>query len=162
VTVTVGGNDAGFTSVIERCAEPWPITCTAQIAMAQNFIRATLPGRLDTVYNAIRSRAPHARVVVVGYPRLFDGRTCNLLARISTSEETALNAAADILATTTRNRARAHGFAFVDARTAFTGHEICDGVEWLNGLSYPISESYHPNRTGQVGFSGLVRPALLG
>jgi len=162
VTITVGGNDAGFSSVIERCAEPWPITCTAQIAAAQNLIRTTLPGRLDTVYNAIRSRAPHARVIVVGYPRLFDGRTCNLLARISAAEETALNATADLLATTTQTRAAAHGFAFVDARTAFAGHEICAGVEWLNGLSYPVSESYHPNRAGQIGFAGLVRPALLG
>lgn len=162
VTITVGGNDAGFSSVIERCAEPWPVTCTSQVAAAQSFIRNTLPGRLDTVYNAIRSRAPHARVVVVGYPRLFEGKTCNLLARISLSEEASLNTTADILATTTQSRAAAHGFTFVDSRNAFSSHEICAGVEWLNGLSDPVTESYHPNRGGQIGFAGLIQPALLG
>ena len=162
VTISIGGNDAGFSSVIERCAEPWPITCTAQITAAQNLIRNTLPGRLDTVYNAIRSKAPHARVIVVGYPRLFDGKTCNLLARISTGEEASLNATADLLATTTSTRAAAHGFTFVDPRIAFTGHAICDSVEWLNGLSDPVGESYHPNRSGQVGYANLVRPALAG
>jgi lysophospholipase L1-like esterase len=162
VTISIGGNDAGFSSVIERCAEPWPITCTAQITAAQNLIRNTMPGRLDTVYNAIRSKAPHARVTVVGYPRLFDGKTCNLLARISTSEESSLNTTADLLATTTAARAAAHGFEFVDPRTTFTGHAICDSVEWLNGLSNPVGESYHPNRSGQVSYASLVRPALNG
>ena len=162
VTISIGGNDAGFSSVIKRCAEPWPTTCTAQIAVAQGFIQHTLPGRLNTVYNAIRGRAPHARVVVVGYPRLFDGKTCNLLARISTGEESALNSTADLLATTTATSAKAHGFGFVDSRTAFTGHAICDGDEWLNGLSNPVGESYHPNRSGQAAYANLVRPALAG
>ncbi|MEJ7724451.1 MAG: hypothetical protein WKF64_09110, partial [Ilumatobacteraceae bacterium] len=44
---------------------------------AEDFINATLPGRLDTVYQQVRSRAPNARVVVVGYPRLFMGEDCN-------------------------------------------------------------------------------------
>jgi lysophospholipase L1-like esterase len=160
VTISIGGNDAGFSSVITQCAKPWPYTCTSQITTAQNFIRDTLPGRLDSVYSAIRTHAPNARVVVVGYPRLFNGKTCNLLSRISSAEESALNTTADLLATTTAARAAAHGFGFVDARSAFTGHAICDSVEWINGLSDPVGESYHPNRNGQAGYANLVQPAL--
>jgi lysophospholipase L1-like esterase len=160
VTISVGGNDAGFSSVLEQCAKPWPYTCTSQISTAQNFIRNTLPGRLDSVYSAIRAHAPNAWVVVVGYPRLFDGRTCNLLSRISTAEESSLNTTADLLATTIAGRAALHGFKYVDPRTAFTGHAICDSTEWINGLSDPVDESYHPNRAGQVGYANLVAPAL--
>jgi hypothetical protein len=36
-------------------------------------IRNTLPGKLDQVYNAIKSRAPTATVIVLSYPRLFMG-----------------------------------------------------------------------------------------
>jgi len=25
---------------------------------------------------------------------------------------------------------------------------VCDDVEWLNGLSNPVGESYHPNPPG--------------
>jgi lysophospholipase L1-like esterase len=160
VTITVGGNDAGFSSVIEQCAKPWPYTCTSQISTAQTFIRNTLPGRLDAVYSAIRTHAPNAHVVVVGYPRLFNGSTCNLLSRISSAEESSLNTTADLLATTTATRAAAHGFTFADARTAFTGHAICDSVEWINGLSDPVDESYHPDRAGQTGYANLVQTAL--
>ncbi|MEV6524788.1 SGNH/GDSL hydrolase family protein [Longispora sp. NPDC051575] len=162
VTVSVGGNDAGFADVITQCAKPWPWTCTSEINTANAFIRNTLPGRLDGLYSQIRSRAPGARVVVVGYPRLFQGESCNTLARISAAEASALNGTADLLATTTAGRASAHGFAFVDSRSAFTGHAVCSNSEWLNGLSNPISESYHPNRNGHVGYANIVEPALRG
>ena len=163
VTVSVGGNDAGFTSVLTACAQPWPTTCWDEIDDANAFIRDTLPGQLDGLYTEIRARAPNARVAVVGYPRLFNGEECNLIARISPGEQAALNETADLLATTTADRAAAHGFAFVDVRDAFTGHAVCDDVEWLNGISNPIGESYHPNRSGHSdGYTPLVEAALQG
>ncbi|ROT32037.1 SGNH/GDSL hydrolase family protein [Micromonospora sp. HM5-17] len=160
VTVSAGGNDIGWVSVVSRCALPWPYTCWAEIDAAENMIRNTLPGRLDQLYSRIRSLAPNARVAVVGYPRLFNGEECNLIARISPGEQAEMNAAADLLATTIRARAEAHGFAFVDARGPFTGHAVCDDVEWINGISNPLSESYHPNRAGHVGYTGIVTSAL--
>ncbi|GLI03195.1 SGNH/GDSL hydrolase family protein [Phytohabitans aurantiacus] len=160
VTVSAGGNDIGWSSAISRCALPWPYTCWAQIDSAENQIRTVLPGRLDQLYARIRALAPAARVVVVGYPRLFNGEECNLIARISPGEQKELNAAADLLAVTTRDRAAAHGFGFVDARAHFTGHAVCDDVEWLNGTSNPLSESYHPNRAGQTGYAAAVEAAL--
>ncbi len=160
VTISIGGNDAGFSSVIEQCALPWPYNCTTDVNNAVSFIRNTLPGKLDSVYSAIRSRATNARVVVVGYPRLFNGQTCNAGARISTTEEGQLNDAADVLAGVVSARASAHGFSFVDPRSAFASHEICASTEWLNGLSNPIGESYHPNRNGHVGYANLVTPVL--
>lgn len=160
VTVSVGGNDAGFADVITQCALPWPWTCTTDINNANNYIRNTLPGALNNLYNQIRTRAPNARVVVVGYPRLFNGEECNVGARISPSEQAALNATADLLATTIAGRAAAYGFRFVDVRSAFTGHAVCDDVEWLNGLSNPVLESYHPNAVGHTsGYTPLVANA---
>lgn len=161
VTISIGGNDAGFSSVITQCAKPWPYTCTKEIAAANAFIRDTLPGRLDNVYDQIRAKAPNARVVVVGYPRLFNGETCNALARLSAGEQTELNKTADLLATTTKGRATAHGYSFVDPRDPFEGHQVCDDSEWINGLSNPIIESYHPNRNGQTAYTGLVKPFLV-
>ncbi len=162
VTVSIGGNDAGFSDVIKKCALPWPYNCTGDINNANSFISNTLPGRLNSVYSAIRTRATNARVVVVGYPRLFNGEECNVGARISSTEQGQLNHTADVLASVTAGRASAYGFRFVDPRSAFTGHAICDDVEWLNGLSNPVGESYHPNRNGHVGYANLVQTALTG
>ena len=158
VTISVGGNDAGFSSVLTECAQPWwSSDCNGAIDQAQSIVRNTLPGRLDALYGAIRSRATTAKVVVVGYPRIFNGEDCNAATFFSPAEETRLNQTADLLDTTIRERASAHGFSFVDPRTAFTGHAVCDSPEWINGLSNPIAESYHPNRTGQSsGYAALV------
>ncbi|MPY85593.1 MAG: SGNH/GDSL hydrolase family protein [Actinophytocola sp.] len=157
VTVQVGGNDAGFVEVLTACARPWPYTCWAEINEANRVISDVLPGRLDALYDGIAARAPHAQVVVVGYPRLFNGEQCNAGARISPGEQIELNRSADRLAKVIRARAAAHGFEFADPRAAFTGHAVCDDTEWINGLSYPIVESYHPSRPGQsLGYTPLV------
>lgn len=162
VTVTIGGNDAGFSNVIVECAKPWwAADCDGRIDTAQSFIRNTLPGRLDTVYSAIQSRAPSARRIALGYPRLFMGVDCNAGTWFSSAEMTRLNQTADLLRDVTRARAQAHGMTFLDAIPPFTGHAVCSSTEWINGLSNPTSESYHPNRTGQrSGYTAMVRSII--
>jgi lysophospholipase L1-like esterase len=161
VTYTIGGNDAGFSSVITECAQPWwSSDCNGAIDQAQAYIRNTLPGRLDSVNNTIKSRSPSAKVIPLSYPRLFMGEDCNAGTWFSPDEETRLNQTADLLRDTIRSAATRAGanFVFKDAIPPFIGHAVCDSVEWLNGLSNPISESYHPNRTGQSsGYTPLVR-----
>ncbi len=84
-TITIGGNDAGFSNVIINCAAYY-FTCDSAINNANTFIKNQLPGLLDTTYGDIRSHAPNAHVVVLGYPHLFtsDGKTCNFNALTST------------------------------------------------------------------------------
>ena len=97
-------------------------------------------------------------MIVLGYPRLFMGVDCNAGTFFSSSEMTKLNATADLLRDVTSARAAAHGFVFKDAIPPFIGHAVCSNTEWLNGLSNPTSDSYHPNRTGQSsGYAPLVR-----
>ena len=69
VTISVGGNDAGFASVLTTCAQPsWLSNCIGAVNGAQRYIAITLPGSLQTLYASIRAKAPNAKVVVVGYP----------------------------------------------------------------------------------------------
>jgi len=161
VSVQVGGNDAGFSSVITECAKPsWLGDCNSAVANAQSIINNTLPGRLNTLYASIKSRAASARVVVVGYPRLFNGTDCNAGTFFSPDEMTRLNATADLLNSKIAASASAAGFTFVNPTSLFIGHAVCGSPEWINGLSNPVSESYHPNVTGQANFANLVQPAL--
>ncbi|HKF31715.1 MAG TPA: SGNH/GDSL hydrolase family protein [Jatrophihabitantaceae bacterium] len=162
VTVQAGGDDLNFSSVITTCAEPsWLGDCDKAVANAQSIARNTLPGRLDALYNAIRSHATKAKVTVVGYPRLFNGVDCNAATWFSAHDESILNQTADLLDSTMAGRASAHGFAFVNPEQAFIGHAVCDKVEWINGLSNPVRESYHPNRSGQSAYANLVDADLV-
>jgi lysophospholipase L1-like esterase len=164
VTISIGGNDAGFADVLTTCAQPaWLSNCNGAIDRAQSYIRNSLPAALSSLYAQIRSRAPQSKVTVVGYPRIFNGEDCNLLTWFSGTEMTRLNATADLINSVTSGRASAAGFSFANPTSRFVGHAVCDDVEYLNGLSNPVVESYHPNRLGHSsGYTPVVSPLVTG
>lgn len=158
VSISIGGNDAGFADAMTTCVTQGENACVRRVAEAREYIGATLPGKLDAVYDAIRSKAPSAKVVVLGYPRMYelDGQ-CSV--GISEKSRAAINAASDDLSDVTAKRAADHGFTYGDVRTTFSGHEICSAAPWLHSVTYPIVESYHPTAAGQ---SGGYYPVLEG
>ncbi|MEU5715206.1 SGNH/GDSL hydrolase family protein [Streptomyces sp. NPDC020403] len=151
VSISIGGNDAGFADVMTTCVLQSESTCLSRIATARAYVDSTLPGRLDSVYSAISAKAPAARVVVLGYPRFYQlGGSC--IAGLSETERAAINSASDYLNAATAKRAADHGFAFGDVTQTFTGHEICSGSAWLHSVNWlNIGESYHPTAAGQSG-----------
>ncbi|MEE1752466.1 SGNH/GDSL hydrolase family protein [Streptomyces sp. SP18CS02] len=151
VSITIGGNDAGFADVMTTCVLESEANCLARINQARDFVATTLPGRLDSVYSAIRAKAPSARVVVLGYPRFYKlSGTC--VGGLSENERRAINDASDYLNTATAKRAADHGYTFADVAPAFAGHEICSGSAWLHSVNWlNIGESYHPTASGQSG-----------
>ncbi|MFJ4979080.1 SGNH/GDSL hydrolase family protein [Streptomyces coeruleorubidus] len=150
VSLSVGGNDAGFADVMTTCVTQSDSACVSRINTARAYVDSTLPGKLDSVYSAIRSKAPNAHVVVLGYPRFYKlGTTC---LGLSEAKRKAINDASDHLNTAIAKRAANHGFTFGDVRPAFTGHEICSGNSWLHSVNWlNIGESYHPKAPGQSG-----------
>ncbi|MDT0322432.1 SGNH/GDSL hydrolase family protein [Streptomyces millisiae] len=150
VSVSIGGNDAGFGATMQTCVLSGTSACLAAVAAAEAYMDTTLPGQLDATYRAIRDRAPNAEVVVLGYPRLYQlNGSC--LFGISEESRAAINGAADHLGEVTAKRAADFGFAYGDVRPAFTGHEICSGAPWLHSLTLPVGDSYHPTADGQRG-----------
>ncbi|WP_030542248.1 SGNH/GDSL hydrolase family protein [Streptomyces albus] len=150
VSISIGGNDAGFADVMTTCVLSSQSTCLDRVAEARAYMNNTLPGKLDQVYSAIRAKAPSARVVVLGYPRLYKlNGSC--IAGLSETERSALNAASDNLNDVTAKRAADHGYAFGDVRPTFAGHEICSGSSWIHSVTFPINHSYHPTASGQSG-----------
>lgn len=161
VSVTAGGNDAEFGEVMETCMLGGESTCQARIAQARTYIQQTLPRELDATYSAIRSKAPAARVVVLGYPRLFTLHGRCLLG-MSETKRAAIDDAADALDTVMSQRAAGHGFVFADVRGQFTGHGICSEAPWIRSATLPMSESYHPTAVGHAQgylpvFAGTAR-----
>jgi lysophospholipase L1-like esterase len=158
VTVQIGGNDIGFASMIINCTFG---NCTSQLASVQSTITNTLPAKIDSVYNQIKSRAPSATVVVVGYPSPAGTKTCSAALGISAAEVTGINQVAAVLRDTIKARATAAGFAFADPIPSFVGHDVCSSSPWLNGFTWG-SSSYHPKANGHsLGFKPLVS-GLLG
>ncbi|MEV5510033.1 SGNH/GDSL hydrolase family protein [Streptomyces orinoci] len=149
VSLTIGGNDAGFGDTMKSCVLGSDSSCLDRIGQATAYIQDQLPGRLDDVYSAIGDKAPDARVVVLGYPRLY--RLGGVCLGLSDTKRRALNDAADLLDSVIAKRAADHGFDYGDVAAAFAGHELCSGSPWLHSVSWPVDESYHPTAAGQSG-----------
>jgi hypothetical protein len=160
VSVTVGGNDIGFADLIVQCTLS---DCSAALDSTRASLPNVLPSRLDMVYGAIRSQAAlGARVVVVGYPRMFTSVGCFGTFGISSTERTKANQLADALDGVIAARAAAFGLTYKSAIAPFSTHAVCSSGSWLNGLNLlNTGESYHPNRNGQsLGYTPLVRAAV--
>ncbi len=149
VSITIGGNDVGFSSIMTDCILGGTTTCVNEINAAKANATANLPGKLATVYNGIKSKAPNAHVVVLGYPDFYDlSKNC---VGISQTSRAAIDGGIDLLDSITSTAAAKAGFTYGEVRGSFAGHEICDSNRWLHSVDFwDITESYHPTAAGQA------------
>ena len=158
VSMTIGGNDVGFSTVMEDCVLGSDSTCLNAINSAENTTRTQLPAWLDATYSAIRSHAPSAHVVILGYPHFYDLANSSSCVGLDTTKRTALDQGADLLNSTIQTEvAKYANFTWESVASRFAGHELCDSTPWLHSLTWPIGSSYHPTAAGQ---SGAYLPAL--
>jgi lysophospholipase L1-like esterase len=150
VTMTIGGNDIGFSNLIYQCTLS---DCSAALDSTRANLETTLGAALDQVYTTVKSRAaPDAKIVVLGYPHVFSGAGCLSALGVTPTEQAKANALADAVDYVIAAHAAADGVTYRSAIGAFTGHAVCSSSPWLNGLNLlSTTESYHPNRTGQSG-----------
>ncbi|WP_181768393.1 SGNH/GDSL hydrolase family protein [Streptomyces albidus (ex Kaewkla and Franco 2022)] len=164
VTLQVGGNDVGFVDVLKNCILTTDdADCIAGVEAAKAAATGSLSPALSQTYAAVRAAAPSAKVIVVGYPRLYTiGGNCGILG-LSDKERTALNSAADTLAEIMSARSQEAGFTFLDARPVFDPHTLCSGgSEWVTSLEWDkLNESYHPNVEGhRDGYLAALNPLM--
>ena len=149
ISMTVGGNDENFSGIMQDCNLDGTSTCVREVQAAEADAEANLPGKLATLFGNIRAAAPHARVVVLGYPDFYDlSRNCIGLSQTS---RTAIDGGIDTLDGILKSAAGKAGNIFADARSAFGGHEICDSNRWLHSVNFTdLGESYHPTAAGHA------------
>jgi hypothetical protein len=176
VTVGIGGNDLGFSTIAGNCASytPWGPTrvgwsCEAhytsggvdQVAAAVQQVEAKVAG----VLSLVRQRAPGAEIFVIGYPDIIPptGSGCwpDLPFRVGDLDflrgvETKLNAAL-------AGAAAGAGDHYVDMAAPSQDHSACsdEGTRWVEGVlpstgSYPL----HPDAFGMAGMATVLEGAI--
>lgn len=163
VSVTIGGNDVGFSTIMKTCALQGTSACLGTVAAAEDLARTVLPGRLDALYTAISAQAPQARVVVLGYPDFYRLHVWYCVG-LGGADRAGIDEGIDVLDQVTADAAAAHGFTFVDVRPAFADHQLCSGHKWLHSVDFAhLTESYHPTADGQSqGYLAAFTAAVAG
>jgi lysophospholipase L1-like esterase len=148
VSITIGGNDVGFSNIMETCVLDSTSACESAVSAAETYANTTLPGDLDTMLADIHTDAPGAKVIVLDYPDFYD-LSVWLCLGLSSADHQALDNGINDLDGVIQTAAVDNGDTFADVRNQFSGHELCDDAGWLNSVTLPIDDSYHPTATGQ-------------
>jgi hypothetical protein len=151
VSVTVGGDDVGFESVMLTCEVLFLVTsaCVRAIDKAAASAQASLPGKLDILLSEIRADAPNAIVIVLDYPLFYDLSKSSSCTVLTATDRKAVNHGINVLDGLIKTAADRSDDVFADVRRAFAGHEICDTGSWLNSVDWAdFTASYHPTADG--------------
>jgi lysophospholipase L1-like esterase len=155
VTLTAGGNDVGFSTVMQNCFVIVTSSCQSSLVNAETLVaNGTVAANVAAVVQAVRARAPEAKIVVAGYPLLFNEPSRYQWAARVNVDTVALN---DVVAAA----AAANGAVFVDVETAFAGHGIGSQSPWVNDWSWlRTTDGFHPNATGYAAYATEIRKVI--
>jgi lysophospholipase L1-like esterase len=174
VTLQVGGDDIGVGHIAATCAtlsltSPFGHPCqqhytsggTDQLAQA---VAQTAP-KVAAVLAGIRQRAPHARILLVGYPDILpvSGNGCWPEVAVARGDVPYLRGIENQLNGMLAATAAAHGVTFVNTYAASVGHDACQhpGTKWVEGLiPTSVAVPFHPNALGEQAMAQEVERAI--
>jgi hypothetical protein len=182
VTITISGNDAGFSKIVTFCAIK--LSCLDTLSWTppdggdERTIRAYATRRireldetlLPTFYTALRAHFPAARILVLGYPQLFaagsdfaEQRFCQKAYRtFSQAERSGFRDLQRQYNGVIEQRARAAGLEYIEVADAFEGHETCGPKgPWLAFVKDAIRELESFSQSGGVD-AGNFHPTASG
>lgn len=184
VTLTIGGNDIGFSDFAKEC-----VLGTCQIGStayntALDKINNVLPSALTATYQKILAAFPNAKIFVMDYPQVIAAKTTSdpLDSRCVYMYNSGSNGtgspyypwedawgARDIVskldakistAVGSVNNSRLYYVPVNGSGSPFIGHGICDsGASYFQNLDQAVhNEAYvfHPNATGQQKYADLM------
>jgi lysophospholipase L1-like esterase len=167
VTLGIGGNDIGFSGIVQNCAtlNPFGRPCRDEYVVngvdeISQRIAATGP-RITQVIQGIRARSPQAEIYVVGYQSILPntGIGCWPTMPLTFVDVGYLRNKHKQLNNMIRNRAQAAGAVYVDAYTPSIGHDACKSptARWVEPI-LPANPAapVHPNARGMVGVANAV------
>jgi len=171
VSLTIGGNDIGFSEVAESCitVNPFSHPCLDKYNPGGNDqlkarIEATAP-KVAAVLQGIHSRSPAAKIYVVNYPAIFPetGSGCWPQMPLGFQDVPYLRSTEQRLNSMLAAQAAANGATLVNWYGASIGHDACKGTStrWVEPLvPGTLAAPIHPNKQGMAGGAATLVAAV--
>ena len=180
VALTIGGNDADFGATVGGCGDP-TVGCPSDATVQQNLTSAT--DKIPDLLAAIHDKAPSAKIILLGYPELFDTGSLTCISVMGAGAQAQLNIWADDMKDKEQAKAAeaaANGLpvTFYWPDDEFSGWRMCDSPSGINDLVAgpaddnpadfscpgdlicPGMESYHPNSHGTPRYALAFQNAM--
>jgi len=170
VSLTIGGNDIGFSEVAQSCItlNPFSHPCLDKydaggVDQLKARIEATAP-KVAAVLAGIKSRSPSAKIYVVNYPAIFPetGFGCWPQMPIGFQDVPYLRSTEQRLNSMLATQAAAAGATLVSWYNASIGHDACksSSTRWVEPLvPGELAAPIHPNQAGMQGGANALLAA---
>lgn len=161
ITMTIGGNDGNlFINTVTECGLAGvstlgtgsPCNDTYGSSFDDTINNSTYPALVNAL-SAVRDKAPHAHIAILGYPWILP-RTHGCFPRmpIASGDVPYLRDVQATLNNAVQRAAAATGATYVDMSVVSEGHDACQpiGVRWIEpalGGTNPVI--VHPNALGE-------------
>jgi lysophospholipase L1-like esterase len=171
VSLTIGGNDIGFSEVAESCItiNPFSHPCLDKydaggVDQLKARIEATAP-KVAAVLQGIHTRSPLAKIYVVNYPAIFPetGSGCWPQMPLGFQDVPYLRATEQRLNSMLATQAAANGATVVNWYGASIGHDACKSTStrWVEPLvPGTLAAPIHPNKAGMQGGANALVAAV--
>jgi GDSL-like Lipase/Acylhydrolase family len=171
VSLTIGGNDIGFSEVAESCItlNPFSHPCLDKydaggVDQLKARIEATAP-KVAAVLAGIKARSPSAKIYVVNYPAIFPetGFGCWPQMPIGFQDVPYLRSTEQRLDSMLATQAAAAGATLVNWYNASIGHDACksSSTRWVEPLvPGELAAPIHPNQAGMEGGANALLAAV--
>jgi hypothetical protein len=162
VTMTIGGNDSGvFINAILSCGTAGLTTlgqgspCKDRYGSSfEDTIRDTTYPALVKALGAVRTKAPQARVAILGYPWIMPASGgCFLKMPVAVGDVPYGRGIQATLNDAVRRAAAATGATYVNMNKVSEGHDACKsiGVRWVEPVLQGTNPVIvHPNALGEA------------
>lgn len=172
VTLGIGGNDLGlFSRLVQACLglrdqDPTGSPC-ADSSLGQQLLASAprIGANVERALGRVRERAPNARVVLVGYPRIAPAEgECPRLLPFARGDVAFGDRVLRALDTAMREAAEDRGVEYLDLYAASAGHDVCGAEPWVNGRQTQagVALAFHPLATGAKATAALLEDLLAG
>jgi len=167
VTITIGGNDIGFSDLAQDCVSLFPFGSPCRNQYVRNSvdeisrrIAETAP-KVDAVLQEIGDRSPGAQILVVNYSAIFphSGNGCYPKMPVARGDVTWLRSKQVELNAMLAGRAAANGAGVVDVYAASVGRDACASStrRWVEPyIPATAAAPLHPNLRGMRAMANLV------
>jgi hypothetical protein len=172
VTMTIGGNDSGvFINAILSCGSAGLLTlgqgspCKDRYGSSfEDTIRTTTYPALVKALDAVRAKAPNARVAILGYPWILPPTGgCFDKMPVAVGDVPYLRGIQATLNDAVQRAAAATGATYVDLNVVSEGHDACKpiGVRWVEPVLQGTNPVIvHPNGLGEYGMAAQTMTVL--
>ena len=181
ISITIGGNDVGFGSMLSGCVTKGIDNTTCSWATTDKAAKGreiqAVYSKLRSTYSKLKQSSGNSTLYVLSYPQFIStSNKCELNVQLNSVEREFVRKSVTYINDVIEQAAKAEGAVYIDIENSLQGYELCSGAKdkAVNGITLGDdmgvgvsvfgkelfligNESFHPNQYGHSLIAAYIK-----